>query len=343
MGNVFRPYALYNVKGVDILKCYVSVLLIFIMLLSLCGCTYDNVGATKTEDSFKELPAISEPAEQSLAALPSTAKNTPHENTGKLLWPAGFLPRVPEPKGKVSSLYIDDTVVEGYYEEPQFARIEFANMNEKAADEFIEGLKAGGYVENAVYEKNAQYTKYYVQDYPTMDKGNRVIFKWMRSDKKAVVALLKPGPAALEWYLGDYFDDTGEEDLSPWPENFLPNYPRPKGKIYNVDKETVKTTDSKISYSATHKNIDVTLYYADRQNVLDCIAEMRKRYYREVSEMYTDTEIEYDGLSDFYGETWDFDQAYIYYENDRHERILKDHRSDNRWHSIIVNMGKVCH
>lgn len=324
-----------------ILKGSIFLILILIVVLPLCGCISKSGNSSNQNAISDNAPTgAAEISKQGTENLQQTQENQNKEISQKnsaLKWPSGFLPNLPEPAGEISSLYIDDTKVEGNIESQQFARIEISRMEEKAADEFIEKLKAGGYDKDAIYEKNEQHTKYYVQDNPLYCKGNRVIFKWLPADKKATIALLKPGGAALEWYLMDYFDDTGEEDLAPWPENFLPNFPEPVGKITDVGREHSVCSDGSLEFDMA----DVDFYYADRQSVLNCIKEMKKRYYIEADEEHTGTKDSYFGLTEFFGENYSyFDSALIIYENDVHENIIKDHESDNRWHSITVAMEK---
>lgn len=329
------------------MKRYALILLLFFLMFSTYGCINKNDNFTKASDSSKDIAASQNNSKQSTESENGGSDKDPSasdqsaaslkNNNENFKWPVDFIPGVPEPEGVIDSLFIDSTEVDNYIKGPQFARIELSNMEEQAADRFIDELKLNGYTENAVYEKNSQHTKYYVQDFPTLEKGNRVIFKWRFNDKKAILAMLKPGGAALEWYLMDYFDDTGEEDLSPWPQNFIPSFTEPKGKITNVDKEYIKTSDGVLESN----NVNVDFYCGDRQSVIDCIAELRKRYYVEADETCTDSEVSYEGLSEFYEKNGScFDHALIIYENIAHESIIGDHSSDNRWYTITVFMGK---
>lgn len=216
-------------------------------------------------------------------------------------------------------------------QEPQFVRIELIDIEEEAANQFIDGLKAGGYTQNPIYEKNSQHIKYYVMDLPT-DQGNRVYFKWNPENKNALAVLLKPGQLALQAYLFHY-DDTTDEDLSPWPQDILPNFPEPKGKIVDVAYHESDTPGiESIGY-------DVLIYYGDRQSVFDCIQEMKKRYYVEADEVITDNELMYAGLSDFYGGK--FDSAYIrYYSLIGSPLISNGEESDEKYKIITVSMSK---
>lgn len=205
-------------------------------------------------------------------------------------------------------------------------------MEEETADKFIEGLKEGGYIENSIYEKTTEHTKYYVMNLPTVE-GNRIYFKWTPSNKGAIVSLLKPGWLALEAYSFIYGDDTGTEDLSPWPTDFIPNYPEPVGKIVDVDY-----------FESDTQGIECTgyiifLYYGDRQSVVDCIQEMKKRYIYDTDEISSENELMYTGLSDFYGDH-KFDSANIYYQNPMGTTIQGGFVLGDRYKTISVYMSK---
>jgi hypothetical protein len=213
---------------------------------------------------------------------------------------------VPKPSCGIAALQYDEVLIDTYEIEkgPQYVRVELNKMTETEADALIDGMKTGGYTENSIYKKNGQFTKYYAQNGETVE-SHRVLFKWLSTEKTALIVLLKPGWAALDGYLAKY-DDTEKEDLSPWPEGFLPNCPRPKGKIVDVSYSVSDTPGIESDTCA------VSFYYADRQSVAACIAEMKKRYYVEPDEVDTEAELSYDALSDFYG-GGKFDQAEIFF------------------------------
>lgn len=142
--------------------------------------------------------------------------------------------------------------------------------------------------------------------------------------------LLKLGWLALSDYLL-FYDDTTDEDLSPWPENFLPNYPEPKGKIADV-------TSSEGYAGGT--DFSITLYYGDRQSVIDCIEEIKKRYFVEADEVTTDNFLMYDGLSDFY-DGGKFDSAYIGFEDISDSPYIKMSKvPEGKYRIITVSMSK---
>lgn len=247
-------------------------------------------------------------------------------------WPKDFIPKMPELKGEISTLNFDIPRPEDEKQEPQYVRIEMVNMEESVVDQFIEELKAVGYTQNSIYEKNTEYTKYYVMDLPTAE-GNRVYFKWTPSNKTAVVSLLKPDWLALEAYLFNYGDDTGVEDLSPWPTGFIKDYPEPKGKIVDVhyfesDVEGIECT-----------GYIIALYYGDRRSVVDCIQEMKKRYVLDTDEILSENELMYTGLSDFY-DGGKFDSANIYYYNSMGTTIEGGFTLGERYKIISVYMSK---
>lgn len=217
--------------------------------------------------------------------------------------------------------------------EPQYVRIELVDIEEEAADKFIEGLKKAGFSQNAVYEKNEYHTKYYVQEIKADNDYSRVLFKWNLIDKNALTVLIKPGFLALSAYLFTY-DDTADEDLSPWPEGFLENYPEPKGKIIDSYFSEVDTGDSQgIRY-------EIMFYYGDRDSVLYCIEEMKKIYYIEADEVITENFLMYDGLSSF-RDTPKYQHVYIGYEdisNSPYISILN--APEGKFRIINVNMYK---
>jgi|GEM_PF-3333110 len=85
-------------------------------------------------------------------------------------------------------------------------KYQLKRMTETEADAIIDGIKAGGYTENAIYEKSVQFTKYYAQDGKALE-SHRVLFKWFPGDQTALIVLLKPSWASLDGYLAKY-DDT---------------------------------------------------------------------------------------------------------------------------------------
>lgn len=225
----------------------------------------------------------------------------------ELQWPKGFIPGVPMLEGEISSLNFDVPREGDEVQEPQYVRIELVNIEESSADKFIEGLKTGGYTQNAVYEKNEHHTKYYVQEFKADYNYCRVLFKWNPVDKSALTVLLKPGFLALSAYLFMY-EDTTDEDLSPWPEGFLQNFPEPKGKIIDLYFSELNTE------TAEGTRYDIIFYYGDRQSVLDCIEEMKKIYYVDADEIITENFLMYDGLSS-YDDSEKYHHAYIGYED----------------------------
>lgn len=250
-----------------------------------------------------------------------------------LQWPKDFIPGVPVLQGQISRLNFDVPREGDEVQEPQYVRIELVNIEESVADQFIEGLKAGGYTQNPVYEKNEVHTKYYVQGLNAEQNGYRVYFKWDPINKSAFTVLIKPGWLALSAYIFSY-DDTTDEDLSPWPENFLPNFPEPKGKIIDV------TSSDMNSEGSVGESYDIILYYGDRQSVFDCMEEMKKRYFIEADEVITDNFLMYSGLSEFY-DNGIFDSAYIGFEdisNSPYIKLLEP--PEGKFRIISVSMSK---
>jgi hypothetical protein len=224
-----------------------------------------------------------------------------------LQWPKDFIPGVPILEGKIISLNFDVPREGDEVQEPQYVRIELVNMEEDVVDKFIEGLKIGGFTQNAVYEKNEHHTKYYVQELKAGYDYCRVLFKWNSIDKSAFAVLLKPGFLALSSYLFSY-DDTTDEDLFPWPEDFIQNYPEPKGKIIDVCFSEVHTE------AAEGTQYDIMFYYGDRQSVIYCIEEMKKVYYMDADEIITENFIMYFGVSS-YRDIQKHHHVYIGYED----------------------------
>lgn len=255
-----------------------------------------------------------------------------YEVNNNFQWPKDFILGIPELNGKISSLVFDIPRPEDEVQEPQFVHIELVNIEEDTVDRYIEELKAGGYIENSIYAKNSEHTKYYSMNLPTVE-GNRVYLKWFPTNKSVVISILKPGWLALEAYLFSYGDDTGVEDLSPWPTGFIPNYPEPKGKIVDVD---YFESDTK-GIECTGYNI--SLYYGDRQSVVDCIHEMKKRYIFDSDEEVSDKQLIYTGLSEFYG-NHKFDSANIYYYNSMGTTIQGGFELGERYNIISVYMSK---
>ncbi|MDD4089471.1 MAG: hypothetical protein PHP29_07250 [Tissierellia bacterium] len=262
-----------------------------------------NQDVLSQPDDISQTEQLKEPeqAEQ-------TEENHPHEQlNSNYQWPKDFIPKVPELEGEISSLIFDLPREGDEVQEPQYVRIELVNIEENAADEFIEGLKNGGFAQNPVYEKNEFHTKYYVQESTADYDYCRVLFKWNPIDKSALTVLLKPGFLALSTYLL-FYEDTADEDLFPWPEGFLPNFPEPKGKIIDVCMTEVET---EAAYGIRY---DILFYYGDRQSVLDCIKEIKTTYYVDASEVITDNFTMYSGLSS-YRDTDKYHSAYIGYED----------------------------
>lgn len=224
-----------------------------------------------------------------------------------LQWPKDFIPGIPILEGEISSLNFDVPREGDEEQEPQYVRIELVNIEESVADQFIEGLKTSGYTQNAVYEKNEHHTKYYVQELKEDYNYCRVLFKWNPIDKSALTVLLKPGFLALSAYLFMY-EDTTDEDFSPWPEVFLQSFPEPKGKIIDSYFSEVHTE------AAEGTRYDIIFYYGDRQSVLDCIEDIKKVYYVDADEIITDNFLMYDGLSS-YNDSEKYHHAYIGYED----------------------------
>lgn len=305
-----------------------------VMLILLVGCKANISEEISIQQSENEQQKQIEQPEQSITELPKESQQIEEMAVVKsqFQWPKDFIPGLPDLNGEIRSLYFDIPRPEDEVQEPQFARMEFVNMEEETADKFIEGLKEGGYIENSIYEKTTEHTKYYVMNLPTVE-GNRIYFKWTPSNKIAIVSLLKPGWLALEAYSFIYGDDTGTEDLSPWPTDFIPNYPEPVGKIVDVDY-----------FESDTQGIECTgyiifLYYGDRQSVVDCIQEMKKRYIYDTDEISSENELMYTGLSDFYGDH-KFDSANIYYQNPMGTTIQGGFVLGDRYKTISVYMSK---
>lgn len=305
-----------------------------VMLILLVGCKANISEEISIQQSENEQQKQIEQPEQSITELPKESQQIEEMAVVKsqFQWPKDFIPGLPDLNGEISSLYFDIPRPEDEVQEPQFVRMEFINMEEETADKFIEGLKEGGYIENSIYEKNTEHTKYYVMNLPTVE-GNRIYFKWTPSNKGAIVSLLKPGWLALEVYSFIYGDDTGTEDLCPWPTDFIPNYPEPVGKIVDVDY-----------FESDTQGIECTgyiifLYYGDRQSVADCIQEMKKRYIYDTDEISSENELMYTGLSDFYGDH-KFDSANIYYQNPMGTTIQGGFVLGDRYKTISVYMSK---
>ena len=239
--------------------------------------------------------------------IDKTESTEPKPQQSNLQWPKDFIPKVPVLEGEITSLNFDVPREGDEVQEPQYVRIELANIEEDDADEFIEGLKNNGFTQNAVYEKNEYHTKYYVQELGVDYDFCRVLFKWNPIDKSALTVLLKPGFLALSAYIYSY-EDTADEDLGPWPEGFLENYPEPKGKIIDVTFSEVDTE------AAKGTQYDIIFFYGDKQSVLDCIEEIKKSYYVEADEIIMDNFIMYDGISSF-RDTDKYHHAYIGYED----------------------------
>lgn len=236
-------------------------------------------------------------------------------------------------KGKISSLNFDVPREGDEVREPQYVRIELVDIEEEAADKFIEGLKNGGFTQNAVYEKNENYTKYYAQELKADYDYCRVLFKWNPIDKSGFTVLLKPGFLALSSYLFSY-DDTTDEDLAPWPEGFLENCPEPEGKIIDLYFSEVHTEASKGS------QYDVMFYYGNRESVLYSIEEMKKRYYIDADEIITENFLMYSGVSS-YRDIQKHHHVYIGYEDVSHSPYISIlNAPEGKFRIINVTMFK---
>lgn len=64
-----------------------------------------------------------------------------------------FIPKVPVLECESTSLIFDLPREGDEVQEPQYVRIELANIEESAVDEFIEGLKNGGFAQNVEYSE----------------------------------------------------------------------------------------------------------------------------------------------------------------------------------------------
>ncbi len=284
----------------------ISIFIYMSVLLAVSACDADTQRPVSSQQASAGVSQSFPDSEHTVSPTSSSTSVPAMAGNGtELEWPEGFIPGVPRPYCGIAALQYDETLIDTYETEkgPQYVRVELDGMGETDADALIDGIKAGGYTKNAIYEKNGQFTKYYAQDGGNVE-SHRVLFKWLSNEKTALIILLKPGWAALDGYLANHRDDTADEDLSPWPEGFLPNCPRPIGKIVDVSYTQNDTPGIESETCA------VSLYFADRQSVAACIAEMKKRYYVEPEEVNTEAELSYDAVSDFY-DGGKFDQAVI--------------------------------
>jgi hypothetical protein len=310
---------------------------IFIIILITTACenkmNEKAIFEPKDIQQVKPIEPIEQPQEQGAKEQEPQNQEPQEQQKSDLQWPKDFIPGLPLLQGEISSLKLDVPREGDDVQEPQYARIELINIEESVADQFIEELKDSGYTENAIYEKNEFITKYYVQELNAENNGCRVYFKWNPVDNSAFAVLLKPGWLALSAYLF-FYDDTAEDDLSPWPENFLPNFPEPKGKIIDVTCSEVDTD------SVTGINYSITLYYSDRQSVLDCIEELKKRYIVEADEEITDNFLMYHGYSKYY-DNGKFDAAYIGFEDISNSDYIKMLEApEGKFKIISVSMTK---
>lgn len=314
-----------------------GVIILFSIIYFIPGCRDSN----QTSLSPKVIESNKE-AGVSQGNMPAAAKdfNTPGDNTHKenipvesapheniandnidkvdaAPWPKGYISNIPELKGQIVAVKNGD----------KFKRVDLSYVEIETAHEFVLALKDGGYILNLNKDETAEDITYMGQN----KKGEYIVFFWDKN-KDAFVGMVEategmPDLDALGMF--GYSEANPAEvitdmtDLAPWPTDFVPGVPELKGKIVEVEYED----------DAFRKNcgsVTVDVWFAEREDVKNCIDEVKKLYVLDVSEGYEEEMMEYGGTSDSYkdkdGIDWGFASVYIYFSKnkfiDRYEAIV---------------------